>query len=73
MNCKICGAPLIGSSPLLGALIITPTCKCGKIRARERISGCPICGATGKTIQMDIVNKRYRLTCACGAVWTVEE
>jgi len=73
MNCKICGAPFIGASPLLGSFIVTPTCRCGKVRSRERIHGCPVCGAKGRNIQMELVNKKYRLSCECGATWVVEE
>ena len=74
MNCKICGAPLIGSSPTTGSFVITPTCKCGKIRSRERIKHMAVCDAKAPQIQMVKNKEFYEFLCMhCKKEWTVTE
>jgi hypothetical protein len=77
MNCKICGAPIIGSSPNLGSFVIGPTCRCGKIRKREREKGCPQpqCDAKGKDIILEAyaINMYFFICKKCHYQWKVEE
>jgi hypothetical protein len=73
MKCKICGAPIIGSSPQLGAFVMVPTCKCGAIRKKQRKKGCPSCGTHGIEIQLHKKKGKYIFTCECGTIWEHEE
>ena len=79
MECKICQAPIIMSGPT-GTMMVQATCKCGRVRGRVRIEGCPICGVkdTEKRLYRIILltkkdGEGYHFTCSFGHAWSVIE
>jgi len=74
MKCKSCDKEInVVSNFATGALSAIPTCRCGKIRVRERLKGCSKCGAIGFEIQIQKHWYGWLLYCTCGHKWRVRE
>lgn len=71
MKCKVCGKKMTTSGLGAAGIRAAPNCICGKVRARERIRGCPSCTIHGKAVLL--IGKRwrfYRFTCSnCNKNW----
>jgi hypothetical protein len=81
MPCKICGALFNPKENVTSSALtfkLKPPCKCGKVRKRVRIEGCPKCGAKdlkfAKYPNILLLKKNwlgYYFVCKCGNKWRV--
>ena len=74
MKCKACNKPITSAQVGMAGISATPNCKCGKIRARERLKGCPKCGNYSNTSNIITIKKHrlwWTLSCGCGHKWRV--
>ena len=71
MKCKACNKPITSAQVGMAGISATPNCKCGKIRARERLKGCPNCESHGVAVQIKKKWYGWLLYCVCKAKWRV--
>ena len=82
MKCKICGEKMTHTQFGLAGVTAKPNCRCGEIRSRARIKGCPQCGVKAShmhpVLNLFLVQRKmrrpyYEMRCViCGHRWRVK-
>lgn len=73
MSCLICGKKF-DERVIMNHVTLTPNCKCGRLRKRERDRGCINPDCDGKMIDLTLLFGEYTAKCRkCGREWWVRE